>query len=190
MVKLKVYCNIFSGYSFRHSLQMNENHEIRVINLKDVNPVNNEINYSNLYTTDDFPGSSRHILQDGDILVTARGNDNGAVLFQKHDSALPVIAAGAIIVIRPMIEYLIPAYLAWYLNIKDSQLFFKRSQVGTTVRNLSIGTLLDFEIKVPTLQKQLIIGELYILHQQSKSIARQREEKWSQLINEQIKGIL
>ena len=161
-----------------------------VINLKDVDTVTHEIDYSNLYTAEDFSGSGKHILQDGDILVAARGNDNGAVLFQKHKLTGPIVAAGALIVIRPMLEYLNPAYLAWYLNMKDSQILFRRSQVGTTVRNLSIGTLHEFEIKVPPLRKQQAIGEIYILHQQDKRISREREEKWAQLINEQIKGIL
>jgi restriction endonuclease S subunit len=190
MAKLKTYGEIFSGYSFRNQLELSDNPEFGVIQLKDVSVLESQIDYLGLSTTSGFTGSNRYILQDRDILLIARGNSNGAVLFEKDKCDHPVLAAGAFIVLRPMVEFLDSAYLAWYLNLADSQTFLKRSRVGTTVQNLSIGALQEFDIKIPPLQKQQIIGRLYLLNQQDKRISRQREEKWTQLINEQIKGIL
>ena len=190
MANLKIYCDIFSGYTFRKQLIISDNPSFGVIQLKDVNAPNHEIDYLGLATTSDFNGSNRYLLLDQDVLLIARGNTNIAILFEKHKYNRSVLASGAFIIIRPMVEYLDPPYLAWYLNMKDSQAFFKRSHVGTTVRNLPIRALLEFDIKVPPLQKQQIIGRLYLLLQEEKNISRQREEKWSQLINEQIKGIL
>ena len=190
MIKLKTYCNLFSGYSFRNKLTINENDSYKVIQLKDFNATYKEIDYLHLSTTSEFSSSNKYYLEDKDILLVARGNDNWAVLFEKDKCNERTIAAGAFIVIRPMRAYIDPAYLIWYLNMAESQASLKRAQVGTTVNSLSIKTLYEFEIKVPPLQKQQLIGKSYLLLLENKRISHERDEKWTQLVNEELKSIL
>jgi len=191
MIKLKTYSEIFAGYSFRNSLNTNDLKKFGVLNLKDINNSLKEINYQNLSTTSEFTGSHRYLLQDRDILLVARGKTNEAMLFEmsKYD-AHPVIPSGAFMVIRTMPEYLDPTYAVWYFNLPSSQSYLKRTQVGTTVQNLPIGVVQDFEINIPPLQKQQIIGKLYLLFQELGQLTRLRDEKYSQLIDEQLKGLL
>lgn len=190
MAKLKTYSEIFSGYTFRKSFQQSNNQMFGVINLKDIDSDSLEIKFNDLSTIDDFQGSEKHFLKNQDILVAARGNTNKAILFQQERYSRSAVAAGALIVIRPIPSYLDSAYLAWYLNLPKSQRILRQLQMGTTVQNLSITTLLDFEIIIPPLEKQKLIGDFYVNHLENKRLSRIREKKWDQLINEQIKSIL
>lgn len=187
---LQTYADIFSGYSFRNSPSTDENQPLRILSLKDVNSRTGEIIYTDLSSTNEFTGSDKHNLREGDVLLISKGNDNRALLFRKDPSSLPVVASAAFIVIRPMPEYLNASYLTWYLNLSESQENLRNSQVGTTVNNLSIKSLREFAVKVPPLQKQQTIGEIYLSRRDELSLSREREEKWTQLLNEQLKSIL
>src|ERR1044072_3357620 len=116
MAKFQAYSDIFSGYSFRKSLEINGTNGIGVIQLKDVNTSSGEIDYSNLATTPEFHGSDKYFLKDYDILLIAKGNTNKAILFESKKYSLPILPAGAFIVIRPIKEYVDSLYLWWYLN--------------------------------------------------------------------------
>lgn len=190
MTTLKTYSEIFAGYTFRNKLITSTKENYQVINPKDINSHIKQIDYASLFTISKFSGPKKYFLQDQDILLVARGNTTDAVLYEKKTDNRPTIAAGALIVIRVMPDYLDPGYVAWYLNLSDSQANFKRSQVGTTVQSLPISAVHEFKIPVPPLTKQQIFGKLHVLLQQEAQLSRIRDEKRTLLINEQLKRIL
>lgn len=191
MIPLKTYCDLFSGYTFRSPLNEVFQSSVGVIQLKDVDTRNGEIIYSRWANSPDFSGSGRYYLHDQDILLIAKGVNNMAFIYERSRHNYPlVVAAGAFIIIRPMPEYLYSPFVLWYLNLPETQATFKRLQAGTTVPNLSIDTLYGFTLKVPSLQKQRSIGDTYILNREHQRLSRERDEKWLQLFNYQIKNLI
>src|SRR5690606_14062746 len=111
---LKTYADIFSGYTLRNSGFSADNQLFRVISLRDVNSKTGQINYAALSTTQEFAGNERFILRNGDLLLATKGNDNTVVLFTQTDG-YPVLATSVFTIIRPMRQFLDPAYLLWFL---------------------------------------------------------------------------
>jgi len=190
MTPLKVYCDLFSGYTFRSPLNVDKT-AVGVIQLKDVDSRTGEITYSGWANAPGFSGSARYYLQERDLLLVAKGVNSMAFMYEKDQHDYPhVVASGGFIVIRPLAEHLYPPYLLWYLNLPESQLAFKRLQAGTTVLNLSITALHNFTLKVPPLHKQQSIGDTYLLNREHQRLSRERDEKWLQLFNHQINNLI
>ena len=191
MILLNSICDVFNGYSFRDKLTVNELDGIGIIQLKDTDTKTVVVNYNDWTTTDTFFGPDKYFLSQNDILLVAKGANNVAFRYEADKCKFnKAIVSGAFIVIRPKSDDLHPAYLHWYMNLPETQAYLRNQQVKTTVQNLSVKVLQEFEIKVPSLQKQRDIGDGYSLILQLVSTSRQREDKLLLLLNQQIKEIL
>ncbi|PYD91213.1 hypothetical protein DNF23_18925 [Pseudomonas syringae pv. pisi] len=85
-------------------------------------------------------------LQNGDILMPARGNFYPARYFKVSDEL--VFPIGQIYVIRPHDEE-IARFLSWYLNRSQIQAKLSREVSGTTVMSLRKTSLSSLEIEIP-----------------------------------------
>ena len=108
--------------------------------------------------------TKKYLLQNDDVLFAAKGLNNFAVVY--NIAMGMAVASSSFIIIRINPEFkssLSPQYLAWYLsNAKDLGLFQK--QTGTTISSISIKLLMDFEIVIPSIERQNSILRIMLLH--------------------------
>ena len=98
----------------------------------------------------------------GDVLVVARGQEHRAYCI---DTDLPnTLVSATFYILRPDPSYILPGYLAWWLNLPSVQALEKLS------------------VQVPTLAVQHDIDQILELWHKIKSIRRQLDEKREQQI--------
>lgn len=172
---LKVLTHLFSGYSFRTKVQHDPSGDAYVIQMKDMWDNYTKINsrLSRIKSSTINPG---FYLRNGDVLLVAKGANNFAVVY---DLDLPrAIAASAFFVLRPDVQKIYPAYLAWYINQKPVQQYLKENMAGSYVPNINKSTVEGIEITLPSLQKQKAIASVQQLlnkeHQLMQDLAARR----------------
>jgi restriction endonuclease S subunit len=77
-----------------------------------------------------------------------------------------------------------PDYLAWFLNSKRTQYFFREMAAGTDIPNLSIKALESLDVFVPSIDDQLMISELDNLKRREVFLHQKIAEKKEQLVDE------
>jgi len=113
----------------------------------------------------------KHLLKIGDVLLVAKGNNNLAVSYKGRVKA---VASSTFIVIRIKDQdQLLPEFLAWQLNHTQSQLYFKNKAKGSGIPAISIGSIEDMDLFIPSIQKQLTILNLTKLRIREKQIRQQ-----------------
>lgn len=177
--KLKNFCTISSGQTFRTKIEHNPNGKVGVIQMKDMNN-----DYTGIAAELSLVGfeevSNNQILQKGDVLFLARGNNNKAFVFDIND---PAVAVSLFFILRPKKEVIDPYYLAWFLNQSNTQNYLQSTQEGATVASIKKQALGDLEIKVPSLNEQHKIASIYHLHLKEMELMDQIREKRNELIN-------
>ena len=128
------------------------------------------VNISNLkeYTIDydgldHYSGEERrlvsYILEDGDIIIPARGTALRAAVFKKQP--YPCIASSNLIVIRPRKDLLNSTYLKMFFDSPLGTKLLASAQQGTTVINISYRDLQYIEIPLPDIARQNALAEEY-----------------------------
>lgn len=189
MVELFTISEIAAGYSPRTPLSVSVTQGTLIVTLKDVSFEELSIK-SELSKTDDFKGDNRYFLLNNDILLPIRGNRNAALLYDKAKRPEPTIASGAFAVIRPHANILDSKYLVWFLNLPETQDYFRRASVGTTVQNLPLNAIKNLNVIVPDLDKQELIGEIFYLRLQERLAIIRRERIQTILLNEKLKSAI
>lgn len=118
-------------------------------------------------------------LQAGDVVIPSRGEYYKAWLFDGADE--PVFPLGQIHVLRPA-EQLVPAYLNWFLNNKQTQATIALLLTGTSIKALTKASLSKLVITLPPIEMQLRIAEL---DQTAQKIAAIRH-RLNQLDSEEV----
>lgn len=104
----------------------------------------------------------RHLLEDGDVLIMAKGENNRACMYT-HDIG-QAVASSTFFVVRIKDRLILPAFLQWFLNTPKIQKRLSELARGTHIRSLSKKALVDLEISIPTMEAQekiLMINELW-----------------------------
>src|SRR5690554_588465 len=69
------------------------------------------------------PKFIKHYLQQGDILLAAKGGNYFAVVYNKE--VFPAVASSTFIILRKInLLKILPGFLAWFLNHPKTQLYF------------------------------------------------------------------
>lgn len=116
----------------------------------------------------------------GDILVAARGRDHQAYLVPK--SMVNTLASNVFYIVRPHADRVVPAYLAWWLNLPHVQAQIDAGSRGTGIGYISRQTMERLLVVVPTLDVQRRIAEAIGLWQKKKIMQTRLDEKREQLI--------
>lgn len=125
---------------------------------------------------------ARYALEDGDVLITARGTIIKTAVFQKQSSTC--ITSANINVIRPS-GNLRGAYLKLFLDSPVGGKLLKSLQRGSTVVNLNYKDLNELEIPVPPIQVQdALISEYNAGLTLYKQTLASAEEAWQGVQNE------
>lgn len=110
------------------------------------------------------PKLEDQLLRDGDILIIGKGNRNFAWCYR--ESLGPAIASSIFYVLSPDQRFIYPQYLAAYLNLPQSQLYFQQLAGGTSMPSLRKSELGVFSVPLLPLEQQKTVAELSNLHAQ------------------------
>lgn len=150
---------------------------IRVVNISNIG--NYEIDYADLeYLQEEERKVANYLLQEGDVLLSARGTVIRSAVFQAQ--SYPCIASSNLIVIRPNTKRLDSVYLKIFLDSPIGNKLISSAQQGTIVINISYRDLMGLEIPVPPLETQKAVIKEYLeeLALYKKTIAA-AESRWS-----------
>lgn len=110
-----------------------------------------------LSRTDD--SVAKHVLMSGDVLFRSRGQYTTAWVVPEG-IAEPVIAVMPLFVIRPNGVMVDSDYLAWFLNGRATQQYFRQSSQGQTIQMISKSVLEDTVLTIPSLVRQQEIANV------------------------------
>lgn len=135
---------------------------------------------------------SKHLLQDGDILLVAKGESNRACLYQEDIGQ--AVASSTFFVIRLTENGLLPLFLQWYFNTTYIQELLSGLSKGTQIASLSKKALSEIEIPIPPLKIQKQILEMQGLWNKEKSITIEllnlKDSMYQKLLLNQAKSTL
>ena len=181
-MKLKEIAYISTGYSFRTKIQHNSEGDTKVIQMSDVDK-HRGILAEKLQWIDDFdPRSERYFLDAGDVIMVSKGYNINAFVVPRGLGK--VVTVNSFLVMKPKFSQILPEYLAWFLNSKRTQHFFKAMAAGTNVPNLSIQALETLDVSLPSMEKQHMIAELDILKRREVYLHHEIASKKERLVDE------
>jgi restriction endonuclease S subunit len=136
-----------------------------------------------LQSIDGFdPRSDRYFLDAGDVIMISKGYNINA--FVIPEALGKVVAVNSFLVMKPNRGKVIPEYLAWFLNSKRTQHFFKEMAAGTHIPNLSIKALEAVDFFLPSIEKQLQVRDLDKLKNREIHLHQEIASKKEQLVDE------
>jgi len=181
MPLLKEIADIKVGYTFRGKIQNEVNANTAIIQLKDINYDFNIINTPSTFA-DSNKFKTHHFLQDADVLFIAKGLRHTAVIYNYEGSA---IASSVFFIIRVKSNIVLPEYLTWFINNKETQTFFNRMKSGTSTLNITKDVLENIKIEIPSMEIQKRIANYCSLCRKEYIIMDKLIEK-KKALNEQL----
>ncbi|MCW2922397.1 MAG: restriction endonuclease subunit [Thermoleophilia bacterium] len=133
------------GYSFRSRLRDDADGAVSVVQMKDTDILDGEVDGGNLLRTE-ASIKPHHFVQQGDLIFRSRGVSTTAVLV--GDVPEQTIVAAPLYVIRS--TELEPRYLRWVINHPRAQGELARHAEGTSVRMIGKSALEALEVPVPS----------------------------------------
>lgn len=153
-LKLKDVASVFRGKAVTARL---ESGNVSVINISNITDTG--IDYSNLDMIEEEKRNvSRYILNEGDVLVTARGTTVKIAVFEQQSTIC--IPSANINVIRPR-EMLRGAYLKLFLESPVGIKMLQSLQRGTVVVNINYKDIMELEVPVLPIEVQDELIEEY-----------------------------
>lgn len=126
-------------------------------------------------------------LKSGDVVVSLRGTRNPAAVAQDFDRlAKPVFATLDVAVIRLRSE-LHPEYLAWFLNLPETQETFAVDRSGSVAPRLPLSALRLLSVPVPPLPQQRVIAALAAEGDREVELLSQIQQSRHRLLNELLR---
>lgn len=147
---------ISAGHPFRGKIPESPGSGIYAVQMKDVS-VSQGINWAGCIETEPM-GRSAAWLEQGDILVAARGNHNYAVLVA--DAPPAAVAAPHFFVVRAKGHALLPEFLVWLLNQRQCQRYFDQNAEGSVTKSIRRSVLEATPIAIPPLERQQVVMRL------------------------------
>ncbi len=171
-MKLKEITNLSAGHPFRGKIPEVKGSGVIAIQMKNVS-IDRGIDWDNCIETEVTSKRTFKYLQEGDILFTARGDNNFAVIIDNIPNNKLVVAAPQFHVLSSIQKGTMPEYIAWLLNQKPCQRYFRREAEGSLTKNLRIKTMGETPIIIPSLMKQKNIIKLANTLKQEQQILKQ-----------------
>lgn len=157
--KLKNIAEIYTGFTQRPLEKPAVTFDVKAIQIKDLSKdqvVISENQWSELEWAYD---SRPQYLKYNSIIVVARGEPK-AYVFKGNESD-QVVVSNQFIVVNLKVDSLKPEFLAWYFNHSQAmRSYFEMNSRGTLLMMLSISTLKEASIVIPSLKQQEEILQL------------------------------
>ena len=186
--KLKNIAEIYTGFTQRPLEKPAVTFDVKAIQIKDLSKdqvVISENQWSELEWAYD---SRPQYLKYNSIIVVARGEPK-AYVFKGNESD-QVVVSNQFIVVNLKVDSLKPEFLAWYFNHSQAmRSYFEMNSRGSLLMMLSISTLKEAEIVIPSMfQQEEILGLAEEAHNEAlifKQLTALRAE-YNQAKSEQI----
>lgn len=151
---LSTLVEIRTGHTFRGRINKDPVGEVPVVQIRDLRG-------SLWITADQLPrvrllrGKGVTPASPGDVLLPARGEHYQAVILQGRE---PAIATNQLYVLAPKSERVTMEFLAWHLNQRAAQHYFKRHCSGSNIPMLNIASLGALPVPLPpiTIQDKIV----------------------------------
>lgn len=172
--ELGTVASIFRGKAVNRKFP---NGSIGVVNISNIGEY--EIDYTGLdYIDEEERKVTNYLLQDGDLLIPARGTAIRVAVFKEQ--AYPCIASSNVIVIRAIDESLSTTYLKLFFDSPLGRKMLVTRQQGTAVMNISYKELNNIEIPLPSMEEQKAIADEYTRELEVyKKAIQEAESRWS-----------
>ena len=150
---------------------------IGVVNISNIGDY--EVDYSSLdHLEEEERKVTNYLLQDGDLLIPARGTAIRVAIFKEQP--YPCIASSNVIVIRSTDESLSTTFLKLFFDSPLGRKMLVTRQQGTAVMNISYKELNHIEIPLPSIEEQKSIAEEYEKELEAyKKAIQAAENRWS-----------
>lgn len=184
-MKLNKLASVRTGLviSRKESKEFGSGYEYRQLNLKSVSD-NGVINFKDtvkFYASEKL--AENYLTQVGDVIV--KTSEPYTALYIKEEYAGLVIPSHFVI-IRTDETKVLPKYIDWYLNKERIKKAFRMSCTGT-LKQIKPSTIAETEIRLPTLERQKQVVELYDISRHEiqllEKLIKQKEIYYKSLIN-------
>lgn len=179
---LKDIASAKAGYPFRGAIMAIPNAAVRVVQMKDTF-VDQVIDWSACLCTTLPSQRSADFLSANDILFSARGTKNYAVLVDEAVSHYQAVAAPHFFILRLATPDVLPAFLVWWLNQSPSQQYFQREAEGSVTKSIRRSVLENTPIVVPQLSKQHTIIQFANTLAREQQVLAQLQRNGEHLMN-------
>lgn len=153
---------------------------IGVVNISNIGEY--EIDYEGLdHIKESERKVSNYLLQDGDVLLPARGTAIRTAVFKEQN--YPCIASANVIVIRPDSKVLDSTYLKLFLDSPIGNKLISGAQQGMAVMNISYKDLNVLEVPVPSMANQKEAAKEYSEElEKFRATVAEAEARWNEVL--------
>ncbi len=145
------------GCQFRGRIPVFDLGTVGVIQGKDVRH-DHTLATTDIVRIKDDGSYDRFFVRPGDVLLMNRGAHNYAALVDADLTR--TVTLSSFTTLRPKFDFVNSRYLAWALNTPRIQSDLARRARGSSIPNLTISSLADFKLPLPTLAEQATIADL------------------------------
>jgi len=188
---LKNAARIEAGYPFRGKIPEDATSEVLAVQMKDTHSQTG-VDWESCIRTELTGKQPSQWLEEGDILLAARGNQNYAVLINASIGERRAVAAPHFFVIRCDRELLLPEFLHFLLNSASCQRYFQRESEGTLTKSIRRSTLENAPIAIPDLQTQYSLVRLsetlFEERRQAEALIRNGDQILNAIANDLFKS--
>jgi restriction endonuclease S subunit len=161
---------------------------VGVLQMKDINSAYTGFEYDTIDKISNLFFKEKYFLQNNDILFVSKGANNFAIEIEQSDTKL--IPSATFFVIRVDSKKIIPAFLVWYINQKEAQIYLNEKKAGTYTTNLNKQDIQDLPVKVPPLNVQKYIAQTALLLNKELEILDKIKTKRKELIQNQLLNLI
>jgi len=177
--QLNVISDIQLGYQARKGIKTSPSGSHLLIQARDIKKAL-KIEWETLTRFEPSGSTERYEVQQGDILLLARGHENFAYLLE--DEVIATIPANSFYIIRPDRNIVSSKYLTWWINQSPAQEYFRYHRSGSAIPLITVSNLLKLEVNIPPPEIQKQITELVELLEKEKKLTQLYLEKKTTLI--------
>ena len=181
-VKLEQIADIRTGYTFREAVNRAERGGVPFVQMSDLEDLNQQ-NISRLKRTN-MKIRPDWVLQEGDLLIKARGTDFYPVIVQKELQG--AVFTHPLLRLRLNQALALPEFIAWQLSQPKIQKQLLRFAAGTLVQVLNLDAFKELELDLPALRQQQCVQAIQPLIRREEKLLSLLAIKRKQLINKRI----
>ncbi len=176
--RLNEIAEVALGVPFRTRLKHIRTGAFRVIQMRDLPSIGNDIDLEGLVRTDLARPKKSQNLRAGDLIFRSRGMTFTSVMIEK--SPADTVLAAPLVRIRPHRAHVEPSYLLWCINNPVMQRQLRIRAEGSGVLAVNLSELNNIEIPLPGRSLQERIARIARLAMQER-ILRTRIDRISQI---------
>ena len=194
IVKLSSVAEIRQGFTFREKVIEIDAGNAHIVQIKDIRQPEQAWGMQlrpEVLPKMDWQGKDQAKIVDDCVLLPCRGEYLKAHYLkveERSESALPIIASSQFLILTPK-PTILTEYLCWYLNQTTVQQRLRQGGQGTKILMLSVASMNDFLIAVPSLDTQRQIVALNRLWEQEQVLTQkllQNREQMMQGVFQQL----